>query len=43
MGWACSRHGRDENGYKILVGKREGKDDLEYVCIDRSIILEWIL
>jgi hypothetical protein len=25
MGGACSKHGRDENAYKILDGKSEGK------------------
>jgi hypothetical protein len=37
MGGACSTHGRD--AYKIL----KGRDQLEDICIDGKIILEWIL
>jgi hypothetical protein len=29
MDGACSTHGRDENIYNILVGKSEGKKELE--------------
>jgi hypothetical protein len=42
-GGACSIHGRDENVYKLLVRKSEGRDHLEYLGIARRIILEWIL
>jgi hypothetical protein len=36
----CSTHGRDENAYKILVGKPEGMRPLGR---DGRITLEWIL
>jgi hypothetical protein len=31
------------NAYKILVGKPEGENHSEDLCIDGRIILEWIL
>jgi hypothetical protein len=39
----AARMGSMTNIYKILVGKREWEDDLEEVCVDGMIILEWIL
>jgi hypothetical protein len=30
------------NAYNILVGKLNGGDHLEDLCIDMKIILEWI-
>jgi hypothetical protein len=35
--------GKMRNGYKILVGKPEGKIRLEDLGVDGKIILEWIL
>jgi hypothetical protein len=35
--------GDTRNAYKILVGKPEGKNHLEYLCIEGRIILELIL
>jgi hypothetical protein len=41
MSRACSTNGgRRGNAYRILVGKPEGKEDLD---IGGRIILEWIL
>jgi hypothetical protein len=43
MGAACSTQRRDENSYKILVGKSERKNHSEDLGVDGRIILEWIL
>jgi hypothetical protein len=43
MGGPCSTNGRYEKTYNILVGKPEGRDDLEDLRINGKGILEWIL
>jgi hypothetical protein len=40
MGRACSTNGEKRNGCRILVGKPEGKKDLD---VGGWIILKWIL
>jgi hypothetical protein len=42
MGGACSIHDRDENAYKILFRKPEGKRCLERTTRRGGIILKWI-
>jgi hypothetical protein len=34
MGVVCSKHGRDENAYKTLVGKPERKDHFRDLGMD---------
>jgi hypothetical protein len=41
-GGSYCRCGRDENVYKILIGKFEGHQ-LEELGVEGRIILEWIL
>jgi hypothetical protein len=44
MGEACSTYEGDDNAYKILVGKPEGKRPLGRLTgIDGRMILKWIL
>jgi hypothetical protein len=45
MRWArhVARMGDTRNGYKILVGKAEGKNHLADLDVDGRTILEWIL
>jgi hypothetical protein len=40
MGRVCNMNGENENAYRILIGKLEGKRDLE---TDDSIILKCVL
>jgi hypothetical protein len=44
MGRACSTYGKGERSvtYRILVGKPEEGDNLEYSGVDGRIILKWI-
>jgi hypothetical protein len=42
-GGACSTNGSDGNAYNILVGKPEGKDNLEDLRVDGKVILKWTL
>jgi hypothetical protein len=32
--------GKNKNGYKVLIGKPEGKNHLEDLSLDRKIILK---
>jgi hypothetical protein len=43
MGWPCNTNGGEENTYRLLVGKPEGKGPLEDQDIGGWIILGWIL
>jgi hypothetical protein len=45
MRWAgyVARMGEKRNAYRILVGKPEGKRQLEDLDIDGRIILKWML
>jgi hypothetical protein len=43
MGGACNTHGEMRNVHKMLVGNQKGRDNLEYICTEERIILEWIL
>jgi hypothetical protein len=45
MSGPCSAHERgekNERAYKILVGKREGKNQLVDPYVDGKIILKWM-
>jgi hypothetical protein len=42
MGGACSTYGERRGLYRVLVGKPEGRDQLEDPGIDGRIILRWI-
>jgi hypothetical protein len=42
MGWACSTYGERGGTSRVLVGKSEEGDYLEYPGIDWMIILKWI-
>jgi hypothetical protein len=42
MGGACRTNG-EKNAYRLLVGKQEGKRQLEDQDVDGWIILGWIL
>jgi hypothetical protein len=39
----CSTHGGDEFHAEFLSGSLNGKDNLEELEVDASIILEWFL
>jgi len=43
MHGACSTYGGEDRCIRVLVGKPEGKNDLEDPGIDGRIILRWIL
>jgi hypothetical protein len=43
MGVTCSTHGKEENAYKILVGKPKGRDYAEDQCVYGKIISVLIL
>ena len=38
-----ARVGENRNAYRILVGKTEGRDQLEATHVDGRIILRWML
>ena len=42
MGGVLSTYGERIRVYRVLVGKTEERDHLEYPCIDGTIILRWI-
>jgi hypothetical protein len=42
MGRTCSTHEEMRNSYKILVGKLEVTDNLEYLGVDGSLISKGI-
>ena len=42
MGRVRSMNGARLRVYRVLVGKAEERDHLEYPCIDGTIILRWI-
>jgi hypothetical protein len=45
MRWArrLAHTGEKRNAYKVLVGKAEGRSNLEELGIGGRIILEWII
>ena len=42
MGRTCSTYGKRGGVYRLLVGKPEGKRQLEETGVDGRIILRWI-
>jgi hypothetical protein len=42
MGRACSTYGKRRGGYRILVGKPEGRNHLKDAGVGGRIILKWI-
>jgi hypothetical protein len=42
MRWAGHVACMGDTSYRVLVGKPEGKNHLEHLCIEGSIILKWI-
>ena len=40
---ACSTYGGDQKCMKVLVVNQRKRDHLEYPCVDRRIILKWIV
>ena len=42
MGKACSTNDERSDAYRVLVGKREGRDYLEDRGVDGRIIIKWI-
>ena len=43
MGGACSAYEEEGNAYRVLEGKPEGREHLEDLGIDGTIILKLIL
>jgi hypothetical protein len=43
MGRACNTFGERRSVYRVLVGKPEGRDQLEDPGVDGMIILIWII
>jgi hypothetical protein len=43
MGRACTTNGQEENAYRILVGKSEGKTPIGRQNVGGWVILKWIL
>jgi len=41
MGWSCGTMRERRNAYRVLVGKPEGKNRLEDLGIDGTIIVKW--
>jgi hypothetical protein len=43
MGWTCGTYWGGRVACRVLVGRSDGKNNLENLCVDGRMILQWIL